>query len=456
MKAVEVPEIGESITEGIIAAWLKEDGEYVEDQEELFELETVEATLAVPSPASGILKIRVEEGAEVQVGQVVAEIEPGEAQKKSGPVAEVDFEIKLEDKKPSSAPHAEEKMKEAHAGAKPVQSEAAKPAITKQAATLSPAVTRLVQQYRLDPTTIRGTGKDGRITKKDVLVQIENMKKTKEPVREIVLDIDKKEEKPPERPQPRLKDREDQTEAAAAAIQVNRASQGEKRVKMTSIRKRMAENLLHAKQNAAHVTTFNEIDMSRVIHLRKTYAESFADKYGIRLGFMSFFVKACCAALAAYPVLNAEVNGNDIVYHNYYNIQVALSTESGLIVPVIRNADFLSFAQIEGMIRGFITRAKEKKLTVPDLTGGSFSITNGGVFGSLLSTPIPNPPQVAILGMHAINDRPVAVNGEVAVRPMMNVALTYDHRIVEDREAVRFLVRVRECIEDPPRLLIDI
>ncbi len=431
MKAVEVPEIGESITEGILAAWLKEDGEYVEEQEELFELETDKATLAVPSPASGILKIRAEQGAQVRVGQVIAEIEPGKAQTKSGPAADMDFEIKLEEEKPSQAPPVEEKTKEVPAEKETVQF--TKHAMTGPAAVLSPAVSRLIQQYRIDPATIKGTGKDGRITKGDVLAHIEDAKKAKEPVGEIVLDIDKKEEK--------LSDR---------------VPKREKRVRMTSIRKRMAENLLHAKQNAAHVTTFNEIDMTQVIQLRKTYGESFAEKYGTRLGFMSFFVKACCAALVAYPILNAEVDGDDIVYHEYCNIGVAVSTDRGLIVPVISDAEALSFAEIEERIRSFITRAREKKLTVSELAGGTFSITNGGVFGSLLSTPIPNPPQVAILGMHAINDRPVAVNGEVTVRPMMYVSLTYDHRIVEGRDAVRFLVRVRECIEDPSRILIDV
>jgi len=452
MKVVEIPEIGESITEGILFAWLKEDGEYVEEQEELFELETDKATLAVPSPAAGILRIKAEEGAEVKVGEVVAEIEPGEAQTKSKPVPGVDFEIKLENEGSDQPPPEEETRGKALTEARTDQPKQA-PADTGTSAVLSPAVSRLVQQYGLDAGAVVGTGKDGRITKKDVLAHIEEHETAQK--KEIVLDLEEK-KKPSEKQLPGAKAGEEPTGAAEVSKKAGEGIQKENRVKMTSIRKRMAENLLHAKQSAAHVTTFNEIDMSQVMHLRKTYGESFTGKFGTRLGFMSFFVKACCAALAAYPILNAEVDGEDIVYHDYHNIGVAVSTERGLIVPVIRDADALSFADIEERIRDFITRAGEKKLTVSELTGGTFSITNGGVFGSLLSTPIPNPPQVGILGMHAINDRPVAENGEVVIRPMMYVSLTYDHRIVEGREAVRFLVRVRECIEDPSRILIDI
>ena len=411
---VLIPEIGESITSGIIAAWLKGEGEEVQEGEDLFELETDKATLAVPSPASGMLSVTVQEGEEVSVGQSVAVIAastdnmPQNDKKKD----RVSFEINIDEKIDSPAETSETppKVSTDKAGAPP----------------LSPSVRLLVEQHGLNPAQIKGTGKGGRITKKDVL-----------PI------LDQHEADAP------------QKEAGTQPV-TQPQEEGQHRVAMTGIRKRIAENLLLAKQRAAHVTTFNEIDMSRVMDLRKTYRDSFEKRHGVRLGFMSFFVKACCNALDAYPALNAYIDGEDIVYNNRYNIGIAVSTERGLIVPVIRDADRLGFADIEKAIRNFSQKARDKKITVDELTGGTFTITNGGVFGSMLSTPIPSPPQSAILGMHAIKDRPVAVNGELLIHPVMYVALTYDHRLIDGREAVSFLILVKEEIEDPERMLIDI
>lgn len=440
---VSIPEIGESVTGGIIAAWLEGEGEEVQEGEDLFELETDKATLAVPSPASGILSVIAQEGEEVAVGQVVAEIAESAADtvQKDGKKDRVAYEINIDEKieEAGTRPDTPSKVSAGKAGTPP----------------LSPAVRLLVEQYELDPAEIRGTGRDGRITKKDVLYILEQRESG----------VSKKQDKPQATTKPsstKVKTRAEKPleipvkAPAQAPVQPKPAGAGQNRVKMTSIRKRIAENLLLAKQNAAHVTTFNEVDMSRVMGLRKTYRDSFEKRHGVRLGFMSFFVKACCNALAAYPVLNAYIDGEDIVYNNSFNIGIAVSTERGLIVPVIRHADRMGFADIEKTIRNFAARAREKKLTVDELTGGTFTITNGGVFGSMLSTPIPSPPQSAILGMHAIKERPVVVDGEIVVHPVMYVALTYDHRLIDGSEAVSFLVLVKEEIEDPERMLIDI
>jgi 2-oxoglutarate dehydrogenase E2 component (dihydrolipoamide succinyltransferase) len=435
---VKVPEVGESVTQGVIAAWLKTEGDQVTEGADLFELETDKATLTVPSPAGGVLAIIVREGEEVTVGQVVASIEaakgaagkaqPAAAQRRGAATPQrdlVDFEINIDERisGPPSAAVDKETRPEKDEGV--IQTPSETPP-------LSPAVRRLVEEHQLDPRTIAGSGKDGRITKGDVLQHLdERNSKTAG------------EKRPPQVPPP----------AAKPAVP---AGPTQRREKMTTIRKRIADNLLQVRHGAAHVTTFNEIDMSRVMSLRSQYRDAFERKHGVRLGFMSFFVKACCSALDAYPVVNAWIDGDDIVYNRDYNIGIAVATERGLIVPVIRGADRLSLADIERSIRDFADRAGSKKITVDELTGGTFSITNGGVFGSMLSTPIPSPPQSAILGMHAIRERPVAIKGEVVVRPVMYVALTYDHRLIDGREAVSFLIRVRECIEDPERMFIDI
>jgi 2-oxoglutarate dehydrogenase E2 component (dihydrolipoamide succinyltransferase) len=414
IQEVTVPEVGESITSGILTAWLKEDGELVQEGEDLFELETDKATLAVPSPFSGLLHIAVEADTEVEVGQAIASIDtdgaPAEAEKK------------------------------------PAMDESASSRVSQK---LSPAVQRIVSEHGLDVSSIQGTGKDGRLTKADALQALDKAGNAAQ------------EQAAGKPPKPRSKPQKDAAAASAAGpAQIpetpSTAERRQTRTPMTSIRKRIAERLVQAKQNAAHLTTFNEIDMLRVTEIRRRYRESFQNRHDIKLGFMSFFVKACCQALSAFPTVNATLDGDDVVAHNYVDMGIAVSTERGLIVPIIRDADKKSFPEIEREIAGFVVRAGEKKLTVDELTGGTFSITNGGVFGSLLSTPIPNPPQTAILGMHAIQQRPVVVDGEIVVRPMMYVALTYDHRLLDGREAVSFLVRVKELVEDPDALLLGL
>ena len=402
---VSVPKMGESVERGIIAVWLKADGEIVEEGDELFELETDKATLAVPTTVSGVLTRLAAEGDEVDVGQVVAEIDS--------------------DGTPTAQP----------AG----QSDRAANTPTATAEALSPAVRRIVAENDLDPALIEGTGKDGRITKGDALAALKRVLENSDGMKNA-----------------------QGTEAAepptAAAQAAPAADNGEDqtRIKMTRLRKRIAENLVQAKQSSAHLTTFNEVDMSAVMAYRSTYREEFEKKHEVRLGFMSFFVRAAAAALAAHPVANAIIDGDDIVYNRRYNIGVAVSTERGLVVPVIRDADLKSFAEIESEIASFAVRARDKKITIDELTGGTFSITNGGVFGSLLSTPIPSPPQSAILGMHTIQKRPVVVDDEIVIRPMMYLAVTYDHRIMDGKDAVSFLVSIKKYVEDPRKLLLDL
>jgi 2-oxoglutarate dehydrogenase E2 component (dihydrolipoamide succinyltransferase) len=416
---VTVPEIGESVTGGVLTSWLKSDGEQVSEGEDLFELETDKATLNVFSPGGGVLRVRAAEQTEVEVGQVVAVIEETAATagdgrhgtKSTEPAArEVSGQRAAEPGKPDretrkAEPAQEEpEQREPKTGQKePAREE---PGRRRAGTRTTPLAQALLERHGLSPDTVPGTGMDGRVTKEDVLQALEG--------------------------------------------------RGERRERLSTLRRRMAESLLASVQNAAYVTTFNEVDMSRVIELRGEYGERFRQRHQSRLGFMSFFVRAACAALREYPVINARLDGDEIVYHDYYHIGIAVSTERGLVVPVIKDADTKSFDRIESEIGSFARRAGEKKLGIDELTGGTFTITNGGVFGSLLSTPLPNPPQSAILGMHAITPRPVAVEGEPVVRPMMYTALTYDHRIIEGREAVSFLRKVRELVEDPRRLLLDV
>jgi 2-oxoglutarate dehydrogenase E2 component (dihydrolipoamide succinyltransferase) len=424
-REIPIPEIGESISSGVLTLWLKGDGDYVEEGEDLFELETDKATLAVPSPASGNLSILVAQDTEVKVGQVVASLELAEQR------------IMVE------APPAEETDEHL----------------------LSPAARRIVAENRLDPTDLKGTGKDGRILKEDALAALEaqgspSAKAEERPPAQVDLPTPgagRVEKRPAGGPPP----------AGGERRQVRR--------KMSTLRRRIAERLVEAKGHAAHLTTFNEINMSEVMSLRREFRDSFQEKYGVKLGFMSFFVKACCQALTAFPDVNAFIEGDEIIENHYYDIGIAVSTERGLVVPVLRDADTKSFAEIETEIASFAVRAREKKLTVNELTGGTFSITNGGVFGSLLSTPIPNPPQTAILGMHAIQNRPVAAAGtplagtplggtsaggsavdRIVLAPMMYVALTYDHRVIDGRDAVTFLRTVKELVEDPRRMLLQL
>ena len=403
---IRVPVLGESVTEATVAKWFKGVGEAVALDEPLVELETDKVTLEVPASATGTLgAIDADEGATVEVGALLGAIAEG-----AGAPA---------GKQAAPAPVAE-----APAAAPPAPAAAAAPgdAVTIE---LSPAVRRLVSENNLDPAAIKGTGKDGRITKGDALAAIE-------------------------------------AGAAAPAAKAPPAPSGprpraerEERVRMTRLRQRIAERLKEAQNTAAMLTTFNEIDMGALMDTRKQYRDAFEKKHGVRLGFLSFFIKACIVALRELPAVNAEIDGTELVYKNYYDIGVAVSAPQGLVVPVLRDADEMSFAVIESTIADLGRRARDGKLSMDELTGGTFTISNGGVFGSLLSMPILNPPQSAILGMHKIQKRPMAAGDSVVVRPMMYVALSYDHRVIDGREAVTFLVRVKECIEDPQRILLD-
>jgi len=409
---VKVPSLGESVTEATVAKWFKKVGEAVAVDEPLVELETDKVTLEVPATAGGTLQqILAAEGAEVAVGAVLGIIGNGAA---------------VAAPKPKEAP--------APAAAKP----AAKPAQaapapkTAEEPALSPAVRKLVEEHGVQPAAIAGTGKDGRLTKGDVLAHIEAGEA--KPAAKIETPAPAKPPAAPRAPDAR----------------------GEERVRMTRLRRRIAERLKEAQNTAAMLTTFNEVDMTAVLAARDKYRDRFEKKHGVRLGFMSFFAKACITALKEIPAVNAEIDGDEIVYRHYVDLGIAVGTEQGLVVPVVRDADRRSFADIEKEIGAMGRKARDGKLTMDDLTGGTFTITNGGVYGSLLSTPILNPPQSGILGMHKIQPRPMAVGDKVEVRPMMYLALSYDHRIIDGSEAVTFLVRVKDCIEDPDRILLDI
>ena len=404
------PQPGESVTEGLISVWYKKTGDYVQNEEPLFEFESDKTTVKGLAPVAGILSVKVPEGSTVPVKALVGTID---------------------EKAPAPTRAA---AKSPAAPAAPVRSEAAPPAPAGEAL-LSPAARHLAAEQRIDARQIPGTGRGGRVTKEDVLAYTAQAKESRADG----------EAKPPA------------AIPVATAVLPQPAPTGrETRKRMSTIRQRIAERLLQAQQSAAILTTFNEADMSAVMSLRARYKEAFQKKHGVGLGFMSFFVKACVEALKAFPNVNGRIDGGDIVYHNYYDISIAVSTEKGLLVPVLRDCDRRSFAAIEQGIAELAQKAREEKITVADLQGGTFTITNGGVFGSLLSTPILNPPQSAILGMHTIQKRPVAIDDQVAIRPMMYLALSYDHRIIDGREAVSFLVRIKECIEGPDRLLLEI
>ncbi len=399
--SIAVPGVGESITEGILSKWLKPDGATVKAGEPLFELETDKASTVVPAPSTGMLKIGVAEGATVEVGSSVGTLDT------SG----------------TPAP-AVEKAPEVKAATVASPSGNGGMASTVE---LSPATRRIVEESKVDPTQIPGTGRDNRLTKGDVVAYLDK------PAAPALAPIVMETVASPSSSKPR-----------------------ETRKRMTGIRQKIAQRLVEAQHTAAILTTFNEADMSRIMDLRAKYKDAFTKKHGVGLGFMSFFVKATIEALKAFPAVNGRVDGQDIVYNNHFDIGVAVSTERGLMVPVVRDADQLTFAGIEKAIGDFGKKAKENAISVADLQGGTFTITNGGVFGSLLSTPILNPPQSGILGMHSIQKRPVAIDDQVVIRPMMYLALSYDHRIVDGKEAVSFLVKIKECIENPERMLIEV
>ena len=442
---VKVPQLPESVADATLVAWHKKAGESVRREENLVDLETDKVVLEVPAPADGVLKqIVAADGAVVTSGQVLALLEPGEVAAAPAPSAAgpKPGAARPAPAAPSAPPPAAARPAARPATAArpaPAPAPAAPPpaaaAVGGAAANrMGPAVRKLVEEHDLDPASIAGSGREGRITKGDVLDYIADHRATTVGIDHEVLG--------------KVGLGEPQPSGALART--------EQRVAMTRLRARIAERLVQAQATAAMLTTFNECDMTAVMALRQRYQEQFTARHGIKLGFMSFFVKTCIEALRQFPLLNASVDGSDIVYHEFFDIGVAVSTDRGLIVPVLRNAETLGLGQIEHAIRDFGERARSGALQMEELTGGTFTITNGGIFGSLMSTPILNPPQSGILGMHKIQQRPVVIDGKIEARPMMYLALTYDHRIVDGREAVQFLVAVKDHIEDPARLLLQV
>lgn len=388
---VVLPELGESVTSAILVEWLKLDGEAVAVDEPIAVIETDKADVELPAPSSGVLHTLRADGDTIEIGETIATI--------------------AEDSAPTASREARTPVAEATAPVADAPTDA-----------LSPAVRRLVTEHNLDPTTITGTGKDGRLTKEDVLAQLDSAPPEPEPAA------------PPPAP----------------------SAAGERREPMSQIRTRIAQRLVSAQQTAAMLTTFNEVDMSGIFELRGKYKETFAEVHGVSLGLMSFFVRACAIALGDFPDVNASIDGADIVYRDYVNMGIAVGTDRGVVVPILKSAERMSFATIESEIKRVALSAREGKLGLNELSGGTFTITNGGVFGSLLSTPILTPPQTGILGMHAIQNRPIAVGDEVVIRPMMYLALTYDHRIIDGQTSVTFLVRVKNLLEDPARMMLEV
>lgn len=415
---IRVPTVGESVKEAVLAEWYKKDGDIVQKDDPLFVIETDKVTLEVNAEAGGVLSITVEEGETVAIGSVVGGIETDKAVEETRP-AEIKAEHELA---PASGPEPSPPAAE-----KTTVDEAPKPAPALKDVVLPPSVRRLVKEKNIDVSGITGTGPGGRITKSDVILHLEGRGQI-----------------PPAAQEMRA------SEASAPA------EEGVTRKPMSPIRRKIAGRLLEARRNTAMLTTFNDIDMSGVMAMREQYKETFKKKYGVSLGFMSFFIAASVEALKEFPAINAFIEDDDIVYHNFYHIGVAIGSPRGLVVPVIRNAETKSFAELERAVVDFVAKINENRLELGDLEGGTFTITNGGVFGSLLSTPILNTPQSGILGMHRIEKRPIVVNDEVVVRPMMYVALSYDHRIVDGREAVTCLRRIKEFVENPERMLVGI
>jgi 2-oxoglutarate dehydrogenase E2 component (dihydrolipoamide succinyltransferase) len=405
MADIMTPALGESVTEATVARWTKKPGDAVKKDEILVELETDKVSLEVASPADGVLEsIAAADGETVVPGALLGTVTAGAAASAAAPKA--------------AAPAAPAPV------APPAAAPAPAPAPRAEAAPLSPSVQRIVTETGLNPATVAGTGKDGRVTKGDALAALEARAAAPAP--------------------------------AAAPAAPRAVHEREDRVKMTRLRQTIARRLKEAQNNAAMLTTFNEVDMTAVMALRNAYKDQFEKKHGVKLGFMSFFVKACVAALKAIPDVNAEIDGTDLIYKNHYDIGVAVGTEKGLVVPVVRDADAMDLAEIEKAIGALGKKARDGHLTIEDMQGGTFTISNGGVYGSLMSTPILNAPQSGILGMHKIQDRPMVVNGQIVIRPMMYLALSYDHRVVDGQGAVTFLVKVKEALEDPQRLLLDV
>ena len=451
---IKVPSVGESVTEALLAQWFEKDGDLVKKDEPLFVIETDKVTLEVAAEEDGVLAIKVPEGETVAIGAVVGTLDTGAVSKAEpaaapSPTAEGRTATAAEAEKPEKkAPQPPpEKEPEKLSGALPPSATpkpapgSPKPAGPEAGARhLAPSVRRLVAENSLDPSQIPGTGPHGRITKGDVVLYLESSRAASTAAK-------RDQDRGPAGGQPSAR-------VQAAADQPD--SELSRRKPMSPIRQRIAARLLEAKQRTAMLTTFNEIDMDKVLTLRRLYKESFKQQYGVSLGFMSFFIKASIAALKEISRINAFIDGKDIIEHDYYHIGVAVGSERGLVVPVIRHADRLSFAGLEQAIVDFVKKINENRLEISDLEGGTFTISNGGVYGSLLSTPILNSPQSAILGMHKIEKRPVVIDDQIVVRPMMYVALSYDHRIVDGREAVTFLKRIKECVENPERMLMEI
>jgi len=402
---VKVPALGESITSGILVTWLVKEGDYVNKGDLLYELETDKITSEAPAEVAGTISLLAKEGDEVDIGQAVASIDESTTPPDSS------------DSPVEASPEVEENT-----------SASSSKGTSEELMPLSPAVRKLVDEHGLDPAAIKGTGKGGRLIKADVLSAIDSNSAppSSEPVKEPPLESN--------------------------IIQDGRTT----RTKLSPIRRKIAQRLVNAQQQAALLTTFNEVDLSEVMALRKKHQEAFVARHGIKLGFMSFFVKAVVHGLQAVPEVNAQIDGDDLVQNHYYDIGVAVGTERGLVVPVVRDCESISFAEVEQQIIGYAQKAREGKLSLNDLQGGVFTISNGGIYGSMLSTPIVNPPQSGILGMHAIQQRPVANNGEVVIRPMMYLALSYDHRIIDGKEAVTFLKTVKEMLEEPARMLFGV
>ncbi|WP_417519666.1 2-oxoglutarate dehydrogenase complex dihydrolipoyllysine-residue succinyltransferase [Marinobacter sp.] len=404
---IKAPVFPESVAEGTVATWHKQPGEACSRDDLIVDIETDKVVLEVVAPADGVIEeVLKGEGDIVESGEVIGKFKEGAV----GDSGSADSKDSKESKADSD-----------EGEAKAEQSQSSDDAI------LSPAARKLADENSVDPGSVKGTGKDGRVTKEDVQNHVDNAKSLG-----------------------------GSSKAAAPEVNVSAGERLEKRVPMTRLRASIAKRLVNAQQTAAMLTTFNEVDMGPIMELRKQYQDSFVKRHDIKLGFMSFFAKAATEALKRFPAVNASIDGNDMVYHGYQDIGVAVSTDRGLVVPVLRDADAMGLADIEKKIVEYGTKAKGGKLAIEDMTGGTFTITNGGIFGSLLSTPILNPPQTAILGMHKIQERPMAVNGKVEIRPMMYLALSYDHRMVDGKEAVQFLVAIKEMLEDPARILLDV
>ncbi len=431
---ITVPELGESVLEATVSRWLKKEGDFVNVGEVLVELETDKVNLEVGAKGAGVLqKIEATEGADVKVGDVLGRIDEKAGERQDQAQTAPASRSEGQKAEPEAAetkqaePQAEQKEAPARTDGQQVEPQAAPQ--------VSPVAARLARDKNVDISKITGTGSEGRVTKADVEMYLQ-----KQETPQVTA-----------KPAPAEKPREAAPQPTTA---VSTSDRREERTRMSRRRRTIAQRLLEATQSTAMLTTFNEIDMSAVMDIRKRHNEEFQKRYGVKLGFMSFFVKASISALKAFPQVNAEIAGEEIVFKHYYDIGMAVGSEEGLVVPVVRDADRLSFAEIEQTIKDLVAKTEEGKLSIEDLRGGTFTITNGGVFGSLMSTPILNPPQVGILGLHKIEERPIALNGQIVIRPMMYVALSYDHRIVDGREAVQFLVHIKQVLEDPAWMLV--